>query len=67
MFAKGNPSDAVFYIQKGKVKLAVASKIGKEATIGILNEGDFFGEGCLAGQPLRLCSAIAITDYPVMN
>ena len=53
IFAQGDSSDAVFYIQKGKVKLTVVSKIGKEATIGILNEGDFFGEGCLAGQPLR--------------
>ena len=45
----------------------VVSKIGKEATIGILNEGDFFGEGCLAGQPLRLCSATAMTDCVVMR
>ena len=57
IFAQGDLSDAVFYIQKGKVKLTVVSKIGKEATIGILNEGDFFGEGCLTGQPLRLGSA----------
>jgi CRP/FNR family cyclic AMP-dependent transcriptional regulator len=67
IFAQGDPSDAVFYIQKGKVKLAVVSKIGKEATIGILNEGDFFGEGCLTGQPLRLCSATAMTDCSVMK
>ena len=50
IFAQGDSADAVFYIRKGKVKLTVVSKIGKEATIGILNEGDFFGEGCLAGQ-----------------
>jgi CRP/FNR family transcriptional regulator, cyclic AMP receptor protein len=49
IFAQGNPSDSVFYVQKGKVKLTVVSKSGKEATIGILNEGDFFGEGCLTG------------------
>jgi CRP/FNR family transcriptional regulator, cyclic AMP receptor protein len=67
IFAQGDPSDAVFYVQKGKVRLAVVSKTGKEATIGILNEGDFFGEGCLAGQPLRLCSATAITDCSVMR
>jgi CRP/FNR family transcriptional regulator, cyclic AMP receptor protein len=67
IFAQGDLSDAVFYIQKGKVKLTVVSKIGKEATIGILNEGDFFGEGCLAGQPLRLGSATAITDCSVMR
>src|SRR6202023_2144593 len=62
IFAQGDLSDAVFYIKEGKVKLTVVSQIGKEATIGILNEGDFFGEGCLTGQPLRLCSAIAMTD-----
>jgi CRP/FNR family cyclic AMP-dependent transcriptional regulator len=64
---QGDPSDAVFYIQKGKVKLTVVSTIGKEATIGILNEGDFFGEGCLTGQALRLCSATAMTDCSVMR
>jgi CRP/FNR family cyclic AMP-dependent transcriptional regulator len=57
IFAQGDSSDAVFYIQEGKVKLTVVSQIGKEATIGILNKGDFFGEGCLTGQPLRLCQA----------
>jgi CRP/FNR family transcriptional regulator, cyclic AMP receptor protein len=67
IFAQGESSDAVFYIQKGKVKLTVVSKSGKEATIGILNEGDFFGEGCLAGQPLRRCSATAMTDCSVME
>jgi CRP-like cAMP-binding protein len=67
IFAQGDPSDAVFYIKKGKVKLTVLSQIGKEATIGILNEGDFFGEGCLTGQPLRLCSATAMTDCSVMK
>ena len=67
IFVQGDPSDAVFYIQKGKVKLTVLSKTGKEATIGILNEGDFFGEGCLTGQLLRLCSATAMTDCSVMK
>jgi CRP/FNR family transcriptional regulator, cyclic AMP receptor protein len=67
IFAQGDSSDAVFYIQKGKVKLTVVSKIGKEATIGILNEGDFFGEGCLTGQPRRLCSATAMIDCSVMR
>ena len=67
IFVQGDLSDAVFYIQKGKVKLTVVSQIGKEATIGILNEGDFFGEGCLAGQPLRLYSATAMTDSTVMK
>jgi CRP/FNR family transcriptional regulator, cyclic AMP receptor protein len=67
IFAQGNSSDAVFYIQEGKVKLAVVSKNGKEATIGILNKGDFFGEACLNGQALRLCSATAMTDCSVMR
>jgi CRP/FNR family transcriptional regulator, cyclic AMP receptor protein len=67
IFVQGDSSDAVFYIQKGKVRLAVVSKTGKEATIGILNEGDFFGEGCLAGQSIRLCSVTAITDCSVMR
>ena len=62
IFVQGDSSDAVFCIQTGKVKLTVVSKIGKEATIGILNEGDFFGEGCLTGQRLRLCSATAMTE-----
>ncbi len=67
IFVQGDSSDAVFYIQKGKVKLTVVSKTGKEATISILNEGDFFGEGCLTGQPLRLCSATAMIDCSVMR
>ena len=67
IFVQGDSSDAVFYIQKGKVKLTVVSQAGKEATIGILNEGDFFGEGCLTGQPRRLCAATAITDCSVMR
>jgi CRP/FNR family transcriptional regulator, cyclic AMP receptor protein len=57
----------VFYSQKGKVRLTVASKIGKEATLGILNSGDFFGEGGLAGQPLRMGSAVALTDCELMQ
>src|SRR3984885_6362904 len=67
IFVQGDSSDAVFYIQTGKVRLTVVSKSGKEATIGILNEGDFFGEGCLIGQLLRLCSATAMTDCSVMR
>ena len=62
IFTQGDAADAVFYIQEGKVRLTVVSKIGKEATLGILSEGDFFGEGCLAGQPLRMGSATAMTD-----
>jgi CRP/FNR family transcriptional regulator, cyclic AMP receptor protein len=67
IFSQGDPSDAVFYIKEGKVRLSVVSQIGKEATIGILNKGDFFGEGCLTGQLLRLCSATAMTDCSVMR
>jgi CRP/FNR family cyclic AMP-dependent transcriptional regulator len=67
IFAQGDSSDAVFYIKEGKIKLTVVSEIGKEATIGILNEGDFFGEGGLTGQPRRLCSATPMTDCSVMR
>jgi CRP/FNR family transcriptional regulator, cyclic AMP receptor protein len=67
IFVQGDSSDAVFYLRTGKVKLTVVSKSGKEATIGILNEGAFFGEGCLTGQPLRLCAATAITECSVMR
>ena len=67
IFAQGDLSDAVFYIQEGRVKLTVVATSGKEATIGILTQGDFFGEGCLAGQPLRMCSATAMADCSVMH
>ena len=67
IFAQGDSSNAVFYIQKGKVKLTVLSKNGKEATIGILDRGDFFGEGCLAAQHLRMCTATAMTDCTLMR
>ena len=67
IYAQGAACDAVFYIQKGKVRLSVVAKNGKEATIGILNSGDFFGEGGLAGQPRRMGSAIAMTDCELMR
>jgi CRP/FNR family transcriptional regulator, cyclic AMP receptor protein len=67
IFTQGDAADAVFYIQKGKVRLTVVSKVGKEATLGILSEGDFFGEGGLAGQPLRMGSATAITDCELLQ
>src|SRR5712691_5543087 len=67
IFAQGNPSDALFYLQTGKVKLAVVSKTGKEATIGILGDRSFFGEGSLAGQTLRMGSATAMTDCAVLR
>jgi len=62
VFSQGDAADAVFYILKGKVSLTVVSKTGKEATIGILSERNFFGEGSLAGQSLRMGSATAMTD-----
>jgi len=62
IFQQGQPADSLFYIRRGKVKLAVISQQGKEAIIAILSAGDFFGEGCLAGQPLRMATAIAMTD-----
>jgi CRP/FNR family cyclic AMP-dependent transcriptional regulator len=67
VFAQGDAADAVFYIQKGKVRLSVVSKIGKEATIGIVSEGNFFGEGALAGQLLRMGSAAAMTDCELLR
>ena len=67
VFAQGDATDAVFYIQKGKIKLTVISSNGKEATIGILGEGDFFGEGCLAGQRLRMGSASAVTNSDILR
>ncbi|HEY5027579.1 MAG TPA: chemotaxis protein CheB [Candidatus Angelobacter sp.] len=67
IYAQGEPSNAVFYIQKGKVRLTVISKNGKEATIGVLSPGDFCGEGCLGGQPIRMGSAIAMTDCELMR
>jgi len=67
IFVQGDSSDAVFYIQTGRVRLTVVSQTGQEATIGILSEGDFFGEGCLRGQPLRMCSATTMTDCSVMR
>jgi len=67
IYAQGAKCDALFYIQKGKVKLTVVSKAGKEATIAILNPSDFFGEGCLAAQPLRMSFAAALTDCELMR
>jgi CRP/FNR family transcriptional regulator, cyclic AMP receptor protein len=67
IFTQGDGADAVFYIQTGKVRLTVVSKTGKEATIGILTEGDFFGEGALAGQIVRMGSAAAMTDCDLLR
>jgi CRP/FNR family cyclic AMP-dependent transcriptional regulator len=65
VFSQGDEADALFYILKGKVKLAVVSKNGKEAVVGILGAGDFFGEGCLAGQPRRMATASALTECTI--
>ena len=67
IFTQGDAADAVFYIQKGKVRLTVVSKTGKEATIGILSDGSFFGEGSLAGQALRMGSAVSMTDCSLLR
>ena len=66
IFAQGDRCESVMYIQKGGVKLSVLSKTGKEAVVAMLGPGDFFGEGCLAGQPLRIGSATAITPSSVL-
>jgi CRP/FNR family cyclic AMP-dependent transcriptional regulator len=67
IFAQGDSTDGLFFIQRGKVQLSVVSEAGKEATLGILSEGDFFGEGGLAGQLLRMSSATAITDCVLLH
>jgi CRP/FNR family cyclic AMP-dependent transcriptional regulator len=67
IFAQGEPADAVFYLQTGTVRLTVVSTTGKEVTIGILSDGSFFGEGSLAGQPLRMGTATAMTDCAVLR
>ena len=68
IFSQGDRADAVFYIQQGRVKFAVLSKQGKEATIALLGPGDFVGEACLASdQPLRLATATAITECSILR
>src|SRR5437764_5858077 len=67
IFTQGDEAYTVFYIQKGKVRLTVVSKTRKEATIGILSEGNFFGEGSLAGQALRMGSSVAMTDCELLR
>jgi CRP/FNR family cyclic AMP-dependent transcriptional regulator len=62
IFAQGDPADALFYVQKGRVKVTTVSSQGKEAVVAILGLGEFFGEGCLAGQPLRISTAAALAD-----
>jgi CRP/FNR family cyclic AMP-dependent transcriptional regulator len=62
IFVQGDPADSIFYLHHGEVRLAVTSKQGKEAIVAILGDNEFFGEGCLAAQPLRISTAIALSD-----
>jgi CRP/FNR family transcriptional regulator, cyclic AMP receptor protein len=67
VFAQADPADSVFYLQKGQIKIVVESDQGKEAVVAILGQGEFFGEGCLIGQPLRLATAKAMAESEVMR
>lgn len=67
MFRQGAEATSVFYLESGRVKLAVLSPTGKEAVVGMLERGDFLGEGCLAGQQVRMGSAIAVTSAKLLR
>jgi len=67
VFAQGDPADSIFYVQTGKVKITVVSEQGKEAVVAILGADDFFGEGCLIGQPRRFATATAMTECSIMR
>jgi len=67
IFAQGDRAEAVFFLERGKVKLTVLSRQGKQAVIALLGPGHFFGEGCLAGQPLRMSTATAMTDSAIVS
>jgi CRP/FNR family cyclic AMP-dependent transcriptional regulator len=67
IFAQGDPADAVFYVQTGRVKLTIVSGQGKEAVVGIYSATDFFGEACLAGQPLRIATATAMSECLIVR
>ena len=67
VFSQGEPANAVFYIQKGKAKVTVLSRNGKEAVLALLGPGDFFGEGCLNGQPKRMATVAAMTECSIMR
>jgi CRP-like cAMP-binding protein len=67
IYIQGEPADAIYYIREGKVKLTVLSKQGKEAVVAILKDGDFLGEGCLAGQQVRMATAVAISECSIMK
>ena len=67
VFIQGDPADAVFYVERGQVKLTVVSQRGRSAVVALLSRGDFFGEGCLAGQPVRMATASAVTEVSVVR
>jgi CRP/FNR family transcriptional regulator, cyclic AMP receptor protein len=67
IFRQGDAADGVFYIQSGKIELSVVSNQGKQGVVAILSVGDFFGEGCLAGQPLHMASAIALAESTIFR
>src|ERR1700719_1573442 len=67
IFSQGDPADAVFYIERGKVKVSVVSEQGKEAVIAMLGTNDFFGEGCLAGQEQRIATVASMTDAIIVR
>ena len=67
VFSQGDPADAVFYVQSGKVKVSIISKQGKEAVVAILETNDFFGEGCLAGQAQRIATVATMTDSVIVR
>jgi CRP/FNR family cyclic AMP-dependent transcriptional regulator len=67
VFSQGDAADSIFYVLRGKIKIVVTSKQGREAVVAVLGEGDFFGEGCLIAQPLRLATAASMTDAAVVR
>jgi len=67
IFSQGDAADSVFYVVRGKIKIAVTSEHGREAVVGLFGEGDFFGEGCLVAQPLRLATAASMSVSTVMR
>ena len=67
VFSQGDPCDGVFYIRSGECKVSVISEQGKEAVVALHQKGDFFGEGCLTGQPRRLATVMAMTDLELMR
>jgi CRP/FNR family transcriptional regulator, cyclic AMP receptor protein len=67
VFSQGDAADSIFYVLRGRIKIVVTSKQGREAVVAVLGEGDFFGEGCLIAQPSRLATATSMTDAAVMR